>query len=85
MPTNLHLFLDCHLQGVIEVTRELMGSAIIFLPGALKMLLDAQSQSSSAWMGVLQDGVEHGFNSFGLTVCVRLLSEVLSFCFDGIV
>ena len=73
MPTNLHLFLDCHLQTGIEVTGEWMGSALNLLPGALKMLLDAQSKSWFAWMDVLQDGVEHGFNAF---CSIRVLMAV---------
>ena len=73
MPTNLHLFLDCHLQSVIEVTGELMGIASNLLPGVMKMLLNALSKSWSAWMVVPQDGVEHGFNAFCL---VRILVAV---------
>ena len=73
MPTDLHLFLNCHLQGVIEVTGELMGSALNLLPGALKMLLDARSKSWSAWVGVLQDGDEHGFDAF---FSIRILVAV---------
>ena len=73
MPTNLHLFLNCHLQSVIEVTRELMGSALNLLPGVLKMLLDARSKSWSAWVGVLQDGGEHGFDAF---CSIRILVAV---------
>ena len=64
MPTDLHLFLDCRLQGVVEETGELMGSVLNLLPGALKMLLDARSKNWSAGVGVLQDGGEHGFNAF---------------------
>ena len=73
MPTDLHLFLDCHLQSIVEVTGELMGSALNLLPGELKMLLDARSQSWSAWVGVLQDGGEHGCNAF---FTVRILVAV---------
>ena len=73
MPTDLHLFLNCHLQSIDEVTGELMGSVLNLLPGELKMLLDARSQSWSAWMGVLQDGIEHGFNAF---CSIRILVAV---------
>ena len=73
MPTDSHLFLNCRLQGVVEVTGELMGSTLNLLPGALKMLLDARSKSWSAWVGVLQDGGEHGFNAFFL---IRILVAV---------
>ena len=73
MPTDLHLFLDCHLQSIVEVTRELMGSALNLLPGELKMLLDARSQSWSAWVGGLQDGGEHGCNAF---FSIRILVAV---------
>ena len=74
MPTDLHLFLNCHLQGVVEVTRELRGSALNLLPGELKMLLDARSKSWSAWMGVLQDGGEHGFNAF-FTITILVAAQ----------
>ena len=73
MPTDLHLLLDCQLQGVIEVTRELMGRTLNLLPAALKMLLDARSKSWSAWVVVLQDGDEHGFNAF---FSIRILVAV---------
>ena len=73
MPVDLQLILDCHLQGIIEVTRELMGSALNLLPGALKMLLNARSKSWSAWVGVLQDGGQHGFDAF---FTVRILVAV---------
>ena len=73
MPTDLHLFLDCHLQSIVEVTGELMGSTLNLLPGMLKMLFEARSKSWLAWMGVLQDGGEHGFNAF---FSIRILVAV---------
>ena len=73
MPTNLHLFLDCHMHSITEVTWELKGSASKLLLRVLKMLLNTWSKSWSAWVNVLKDGVEHGFYAF---CSIRILVTV---------
>jgi hypothetical protein len=45
VPTDLRLFLDCHLQSIIEVFGGLMVDALDLLLGVLKMLLNASSKS----------------------------------------